>query len=281
VTGAMIETGRSFSEQELNKEIDKRLQNPGKFLEAELKVMFPQGQAGYLGEVDGFLKLGGAFLDTMYGFTIVYLVRYLIVSAHFLMKKKNFHDPDHEEFQEILRSYLSDFFQFVSAGPSDRLVVLLTACLRVIKKKRKNHSMLLKERKRSGAVCYLSGFTPKNDEAEYRAELDHVWPLAFGGGDQADNLELSCSKYNRLKDDFINPYDYDFRKIMYRSIGSEPLTMKEFKVEHKLAILAKHNFSIDGCTQQKHGRPFGFRKIDENQPWHYFNIEIYKTENEV
>lgn len=104
-----------------------------------------------------------------------------------------------------------------------------------MKKKRKQYSKEVRELiyKQADGYCQLCG-----KKLTYKqVTLDHITPLAMGGADSVENLQLSCSQCNRLKgsilpDTFVSRVTDIFIFQMKKKYGN---SMK-WKIAHKLLM---------------------------------------------
>ncbi len=51
------------------------------------------------------------------------------------------------------------------------------------------------------------------------ADIDHIVPQSYGGGDNTDNLQITCRRCNRSKGNSMDDTMDDFKNNMIRKYG--------------------------------------------------------------
>ena len=144
---------------------------------------------------------GGWWVEALQEMAVLHLTRRLVAAASVIVDSRPEWDSlaDREIKQMILDTMLIDYF--LVGEIHARLVSAVRAGRRGISAG--TRTQLRSESKRDSPWCYLCGTDLDYDSPDSPTSftLDHVWPQAYGGDSDYDNLLPACKSCNGRKGD--------------------------------------------------------------------------------
>ena len=144
---------------------------------------------------------GDWWVDALQEMAILHLTRRLVAAASAIVDSRPEWDvlADREIKQMILDTMVVDYFLIGEIHA--RLVPAVQAARRDIS--RGTRTQLISESKRDSPWCYLCGsdLDYESSDSPVSFTLDHVWPQAYGGDSDYDNLLPACKSCNGRKGD--------------------------------------------------------------------------------
>jgi 5-methylcytosine-specific restriction endonuclease McrA len=268
-------------------------QNPGENLRNLLKQIFPRDadtQSTFANRIDRSLRADGRLSSLIYESTINYLVRRLILTAHFRAEALRVDGKEvvsEERLINDLRYYARNYLSLNDSRQVEKIVTFLRESIRTrkpipdgLKKKIK------KDAKRSKTACYICGrfidySAPKktNNYVPDAPEVEHIWPNSLGGIHGRENLKMACTRCNQHKHDYIDINDFPYEHICMSSVEEEKIE-KELgnvkKIDKKMVFMAKNSFCCANCNRSM--VEVGELKLvrsDEYDSWHLLNVDGY------
>jgi 5-methylcytosine-specific restriction endonuclease McrA len=268
--------------------IEENSLNPGKQLQELLKELYPFSQgrsSNFIHQIDNALKSEGELSELIYNSTINYMMRRLIFTAEFLRRKCNKNNLGEDRFILDLRNYLKENTRIPTKN-LERILVLLRECLKARKKEiapsQKKH--IHRRAKQRDERCYMCGCKLDFERTEKfnSPEIEHNWPRSMGGVSEEHNLQISCSKCNSKKRNYIDYSDFHYEEICIISDEDDDYFSTKMTREYEIALWAKSNFKCKIC-----GKPASnvgklkLSRINLDDSWHFLNIDAYCEQHAI
>ena len=274
--------------------------NAGEILREYLKRIFPVDDLGPIQLMDSIFRANKELSQTVYDSAINYLVRRLIKTAYYYRKQcQIIGGIDQDSYIVKLRQHLIEETSF-DERQREKIITLLMLCTNYNNStpSSKRIKTLINEALAAGTPCYICGsdYEVEDDLAEAfqdgnpvpvipkklkTPDAEHLWPRSLGGSNREFNLKVSCKKCNQGKESFIDGPDFHYEEMCYDfSDIFDESAKSAVTYKHKLALWAKHNFTCSMCGRSPtEVGPLKFKRINENDSWHYLNITAFCDEH--
>ncbi len=222
---------------------------------------------------------GGWWVEALQEMAVLHLTRRLVVAASAIVGSRPEWDglADREIKQMILDTMLVDYF--LVGEINARLVPAVRAARRGISSG--TRMQLRSESKRDSPWCYLCGTDLDYDSPDSPASftLDHVWPQAYGGDSDYDNLLPACKSCNGRKGHAASWPLYPIQALVAgfqltaEAIAELPKEMRFAVLTRKAAeTAARHHLSLKQAFVRL-GRPDVPAVVDESTSVDVFNLD--------
>lgn len=258
--------------------------NPGYKLREILVEIFPKDHSNtFLLRIDHLLNAENSFYDISYYSTLNYLIRRLINTAIYLKKKYNSPEYNAERFIKEIRFNLRNDYNFPSAK-IEAILLLILQCIRENERDLSdgNKNVIKRKAEKANYGCYICGKPLIYNKHGYDkdnpdlVEVEHLWPKALGGSNEAFNLEVCCHQCNQNKKNYIDEYDYHFEGISVKSDEHESNFSSEFNQISRVATALKNGPECIICGKLAlHQNQLQYKRDKKQDSWHYFNINTY------
>lgn len=221
---------------------------------------------------------GERWVEALQDMAVLQLTRRLVAAASAIVESRPEWDmlADREIKQMILDTMVVDYF--VVGEIHARLVPVVQAARRNISPL--TRKQLRSESQRGSPWCYLCGseFDYESADSPVSFTLDHVWPQAYGGDSDAENLLPACKSCNGRKGDVASWSLYPIQAL----VAGYQLSAEDIAVlpkEMRFAVLsrkatetaAEHHLSLKDAIINL-GRPDLPAVIDESTSVDVFNL---------
>jgi 5-methylcytosine-specific restriction endonuclease McrA len=191
-----------------------------------------------------------------------------------------------------LRSYLGEWLYWLMREDLNRLVRLTKLACEASDRPISKGVQRSIWHGRSVHRCYICGsllaHSPSTgkfeDSAGTRAELEHLWPAAYGGDSIEENLLPSCSACNKNKKELISWESGYIHSLMFPMDFSSHAYYVRLPRAHKILLHRRAGFEIARREQltlkrafQRLGPYHDVVAIDKSDTWDFFNMESHSA----